>query len=220
MLGDHPLLLALITGILSGFLVSIPVGPINLAVINESARRGAWAALMIGVGAVAMELVYVALSFAGSAQFLGSRMMRAVIELVSFLLMVFLGVRFLIAAKLEQSPHSVEVIEDRLHPHTAFMIGFVRVLGNPGVLLLWLTMAATFISHDWMDNTWSSKGVCIAGIAIGALCWFIILSYTVSLGHGKFSTRTLLALSHFSGACLLVIALVVAARLVMLLARR
>lgn len=221
MLEHHPLLLALITGILSGFLFSIPVGPINVAVINESARRGAWAALMIGVGAVAMEIIYCALSFAGSTQFLDSRVARAVMELASFLMMVFLGVKYLIAPRIETaSPHSVEVIEHTLHPRTAFTIGFVRVLGNPGVLLLWLTMAATFISHDWVDNAWASKATCVAGIAIGALCWFVILSYTISLGHGKFSTRTLLALSHFSGAGLLFIAVVVGARLVLLLARR
>src|SRR2546422_7923188 len=39
-------LLAVMTGFLSGFIISIPVGPINLTIINEGARRGfAWAAL-------------------------------------------------------------------------------------------------------------------------------------------------------------------------------
>jgi threonine/homoserine/homoserine lactone efflux protein len=36
---DHTLT-AGITGLVAGFLVSIPVGPINLTIVNEGARRG------------------------------------------------------------------------------------------------------------------------------------------------------------------------------------
>ena len=46
------ILVAALTGFLSGLLLSIPVGPINLTIMNEGARRGfKWAAL-IGLGVV------------------------------------------------------------------------------------------------------------------------------------------------------------------------
>ena len=51
MLHFHPLLLAGLTGFLSGLMLSIPVGPINLTILNEGARRGFWWAAMIGLGA-------------------------------------------------------------------------------------------------------------------------------------------------------------------------
>ena len=45
-----PILLAVLTGFLSGLGLSIPVGPVNLTIMNEGARRGfKWAAL-IGIG--------------------------------------------------------------------------------------------------------------------------------------------------------------------------
>ena len=34
---------------------------------------------------------------------------------------------------------------ERLHPHSAFMIGLVRVMGNVGVLVFWIILAANFI---------------------------------------------------------------------------
>ena len=157
-------LVAAFTGFVSGFLVSIPVGPINISIVNEGARRGFGWAFLIGLGATIMEVIYCAIAFAGFTPLFDSRVVKATMELVSFLLMMFLGVKYLIAHSLPATTRSVESIEHRLHPHTAFWTGLVRCLGNPGVLLFWITISATFISHDWMDDTWQSKGMCLLGV--------------------------------------------------------
>jgi hypothetical protein len=38
---------------------------------------------------------------------------------------------------------------------------------------------------------------------MGTSVWFVILSYGVSRGHGKFGEKTLLRLQHVSGLCLI-----------------
>lgn len=220
MTGLSPIFVAALTGLFSGFLVSIPVGPINVTIINEGAKRGFRWALLIGLGAVVMELIYCLVAFAGFSGLFTSRWIAATMELLSFLLMLFLGFKYLMARDLPAMTRSVERVEHRLHPHTAFMIGFVRVLGNPGVLLFWITLSATFVAHEWIADDWISKGVCAAGVALGALIWFVTLSFLVSRGHGKFSTHTLLRLSHVSGASLLVVAFFLGLRLINLLAHR
>jgi threonine/homoserine/homoserine lactone efflux protein len=209
-----------LTGFVSGFLVSIPVGPINISIVNEGARRGFGWAFLIGLGATIMEVVYCAIAFAGFTHLFDSRVVKATMELVSFLLMLFLGVKYLLAHSLPATTRSVESVEHRLHPHTAFWTGFVRCLGNPGVLLWWITISATFISHEWMDDTWQSKGMCVLGVTLGCFSWFTLLSFLVSRGHGRFSTNTLLRMSQFSGASLLIVSLVMGGRLVKLLAHR
>jgi len=213
-------LIAAFTGFVSGFLVSIPVGPINISIVNEGARRGFGWAFLIGLGATIMEVIYCAIAFAGFTHLFDSRVVKATMELVSFLLMFFLGVKYLLAHSLPATTRSVESIEHRLHPHTAFWTGFVRCLGNPGVLLFWITISATFISHDWMEDTWQSKGMCLLGVTLGCFSWFTLLSFLVSRGHGRFSTTTLLRMSQFSGASLLIVSLVMGGRLVKLLAHR
>ena len=55
---------AAVTGLVSGFLVSVPVGPTNITIINEGGRRGFLHGLMIGLGSVTMEMVYCAIAFA------------------------------------------------------------------------------------------------------------------------------------------------------------
>ncbi len=213
-------LVAAFTGFVSGFLVSIPVGPINISIVNEGARRGFGWAFLIGLGATIMEVIYCAIAFAGFTHLFDSRVVKATMELVSFLLMLFLGVKYLLAHSLPATTRSVQSFEQRLHPHTAFWTGFVRCLGNPGVLLFWITISATFISHDWMDDTWQSKGMCLLGVTLGCFSWFTLLSFLVSRGHGRFSTGTLVRMSQFSGASLLIVSLVMGGRLVKLLAHR
>jgi threonine/homoserine/homoserine lactone efflux protein len=86
-----PILLAALTGFVSGLLLSIPVGPINLTIMNEGARRGfKWAAL-IGLGATVMEVIYCFIAFTGFASFFTQGYIKAAMELVSFVFMLYLG---------------------------------------------------------------------------------------------------------------------------------
>jgi hypothetical protein len=76
-------------------------------------------------------------------------------------------------------------------------------LGNPGVLLFWIILAANFISRGWVPATNPGKLACLLGVAGGTGLWFFGLSWAASRGHGRFSERTLLRLEHVSGLCLL-----------------
>src|SRR5271170_5101654 len=124
----HPLLLAALTGFLSGFILSVPVGPVNASIINEGARRGLLWALLIGFGASAMEVIYCALAFTGFASFFDGIVLKAAMELTSFIFMLYLGLRFLNAHTIESVAPVEEKIKQRLHPHSAFATGFVRVM--------------------------------------------------------------------------------------------
>src|SRR5208282_82802 len=101
-----PILVAGLTGLISGLLLSIPVGPINLTIMNEGSRRGfKWAAL-IGLGATTMEVVYCFIAFTGFASFFTQGYVKAVMELVSFVFMLYLGTKFLMAKTVQAPPVS------------------------------------------------------------------------------------------------------------------
>src|SRR5687768_1374695 len=125
MLEIHPIALAVLTGFGSGLLLSIPVGPINVTIINEGARRGFRWAAMIGLGAVVMEVVYCAVAFTGFASIFERGIIKAAMQVFSFVFMAFIGVKFLVARSIEVTNPIEERIEEKLHPHSAFMIGFV-----------------------------------------------------------------------------------------------
>src|SRR5437773_6749965 len=119
-------LVAAFWGFASGFLASIPVGPINISIVNEGARRDFGWAFLIGLGATIMEVIYCAIAFAGFTSLFDSPWIKATMELVSFLLMLFLGLKYLLARSLPTTTRSIETIEHRLHPHPAFWTRLVR----------------------------------------------------------------------------------------------
>ena len=213
MFDNHPILLAALTGFLSGLLLSIPVGPVNLTIMNEGARRGFRWAAMIGLGAAIMEVIYCALAFTGFASFFTHGYVKAAMELFSFIFMLYLGLKFLLAKSVESTTHlsrATDRLEERIgekfHPHSAFWTGFVRVMGNPGVFLFWIVLGANFISREWVEANMRGKLACVSGVLVGTSLWFFGLSWAVSLGHGKFSDKTLLRMERGSGIGLLSLA--------------
>jgi threonine/homoserine/homoserine lactone efflux protein len=215
-----PSLVAALTGFLSGVLLCVPVGPVNVTIINEGARRGLLWALMISFGALTMEVIYCATAFTGFASLFTGPTMKAAMELTSFVFMLYLGVRFLTVRTVEMPGGVVEErIKEKLKPHSAFSIGFVRVMANPGVFLFWVVLAANFISRDWVQPTWPGKLSCVAGVATGTGLWFAGLSYVVSRTQRKLTEKTLLRMERISGILMLALAVIHGATIVWQMAK-
>lgn len=218
---DMPLSLlgSFVTGTISGFLVSIPVGPINVTIIHEGAERGFRWSLFTGAGAVLMESVYCAIGFAGFSDLFTTQLAKAGFQLTSFCLMAFLGVKYMFAAELKSESRSAQKIVATLHPHTAFWTGFIRTLGNPGVLLMWIALAATFTAHEWVGPTYAAKGMCVLGMMTGGMTWFTALAYLISISHRHISDTGMLWISRVAGAGLLGTAIVIGFKLAVMMVK-
>jgi threonine/homoserine/homoserine lactone efflux protein len=223
----HPLLLAWLAGLVCALIfASIPVGPINLTILNEGAQRGfAWA-FFIGLGAAIMDAIYCGISFTGLSQFFDHGFVKALMQVLSFVFLLFLGFKFLLAqsvnvpTKLDAATEKLEArLEQKIHPHSAFATGFVRVLANLGVLVAWVVLTANLMSHDFVADSAAARAACVGGVLSGTVTWFLILSFGVSRGHGRFGEKTLLRLQHLSGLCLIATALFEAMQIAWDLAR-
>lgn len=218
MFDNHPFLLSWTTGFVSGILLSIPVGPINLTILNEGAQKGFRWAFFIGLGAVIAETIYCAIAFTGFSSLFSRGFVKATMELFSFTFMLYLGTKFLLS-RTAQDPTRImprelhledrieQKVEQKLHPHSAFAIGLVRVFGNPGVLIFWVILAANFISREWVEPNFSSKIICVAGVVCGTSLWYTVLAWASSMGHGKLDEKALVRMERFSGIILLALAL-------------
>ena len=207
MFNPPPILVSAFMGFVSALMLAIPVGPVNLTIMNEGARRGLRHAALIASGALLMEFIYCALAFTSFATFLNQGYMKTIMDLGSFLFMVGLGIWFLTAKTVRPPSRMEERIEEKLQPTSAFMTGMVRVVGNLGVPASWVFLGAYFVSHGWVKPTLASKSACVAGVTLGTGIWFFGLAYAVSLGHRKFSEKTLLRMERTSGILLLVFGL-------------
>jgi threonine/homoserine/homoserine lactone efflux protein len=201
-----PNLVAAFTGFIFGFLLSVPVGPVNLTIVNEGARRGLLWAALIGFGATVMEAIYCALAFTGFASLFEGKVIKGIMEIASFAFFLYLGIKFLKVRTISEITSAKHKFSLKLNPHSAFATGFVRVMGNPGVFLFWIVLAARFRARGWVPSNLEGTLSCVAGVAAGTSLWFFGLSYGASRGHGKFTDKTLLRMEHISGICLLALA--------------
>jgi threonine/homoserine/homoserine lactone efflux protein len=206
------------TGFLIGLLLSMPVGPVNLTIINNAAQRGFKYAFLIGLGAATMDVIYCTIAFTSFSSFFYIRMVKTSMEVFTFVFMLFLGMKFL-SAKTVAAPTNLGTaasriekrIDEKLHPHSAYMIGFTRVLGNMNVLLFWIVAAAYFMSHEayfttheWVEDTVAAKVAFITGVGLGASTFFCALSYVVARrGYERFNEHTLVIMQRISGFFLL-----------------
>ena len=117
-------------GALTGFVCAVPVGPINVAIMEVGIHSGRTRALTIALGALLMEMIYCVIAFGGFASLFEDPTIRATVELISFLAVTVFGIRYLMADTVTVQGKRARMIEQRLHPHTIFWTGFVRVLVN------------------------------------------------------------------------------------------
>ncbi len=209
MLDWHSILVAAAVGFVFSLMMSCVPGPINLTILNDGAQRGFKWAMLVGLGASVMEAIYCTIAFTGFSSFFDHRVVKATMEVFTFVFLLFLGFKFLsaqnlpTATKFGAATEKIEAkLEKKLHPHAAFWVGFVRVLGNLGVLLFWIVLSAHFMAHDWVGDDIYSKMACVGGVMLGFNVWFLGLSFAISRGYGHFSEKTLLRMEHLSGLCL------------------
>ena len=211
-----------LAGLVSGYLVSIPVGPVNVTVMNEALTRGFLRPFLIGVGAVTAEAIYCGLALTGFQSVLALPTVHAVMVLVSFLVVTVLGFKYLLMQKQFGDSAALRVeqqLEEKLHLHRGYWLGFGMTFGNPFILLVWGMLAAVLFEHGWVVYGGLSKLALVGGMIGGGTLWFLTLSWATSRGHHHVSPRTLHLLTRVSGAFLLAAGFLLGAKLVHAMAR-
>jgi threonine/homoserine/homoserine lactone efflux protein len=204
-----------LAGLVSGFVVSIPVGPVNLTVINHALRRGFLSALLAGFGAITADTFYATLMIWGHSSLLDQPKLKIAMRVVSVLVIGAVGVRYLLykADNLEASAAVVERTDERWHHPRSFGLGFILTISNLMLVLLWATLAAALFDHELIAPRWPSRVLYIAGVFLGGASWFFLLAFFVSRAHRRVKPKTLTTLVRSCGVVFLVFAVLLAYRI-------
>lgn len=211
------LLLALLAGFGCGFVVSVPVGPVNLSVINKALQRGFARAFLLGLGAATAEAIYATVLLAGHTTILDLPAVRDALWVVSVIVIVIVGIRSLMFKEERVEPRDAAVaekIDERWHHPRAFMLGFVLTISNLLLFVLWATLAALLFAREWVLPALSSRVTCSVGVFLGSALWFLLLAFFVSRAHRRVKPRVLTVLVRTCGVVFLVFAGLLAYRMV------
>ncbi len=212
------LAVAWLAGSVTGFVVCLPIGPVNLTVINTALRKGFLHAFLVGCGAVCADLVYVSLALAGHATLPRDPRVLTVLRAVAVVVVAGLGIRNLLlkTEKFEARSEAVaERVDERWHHPRSFLLGFLLPITNLGLLVLWATIVTALDARDLVDlDKRVSRLLCAVGVGMGASSWFLLIAWIVSRAHKRITPEALAWLARGCGVVFLIFAALLVVNLI------
>lgn len=196
-----------LTGLIFGFLASVPVGPVNITVVHQALHRGLRSAFLLGLGAIVGETIYAGIALAGHASLPHDPTLVLIVRIAAVAVVLALGIKNIRhRPDEERSERIAERIDERYHHPRALLLGFIMTISNLGLFLLWATLAAFLFAHEWVQPVFASRAACLAGIFAGGMLWYLGLAAIVSRAHRSIRPETTNLLIRFCGAVFLLIA--------------
>jgi threonine/homoserine/homoserine lactone efflux protein len=207
------LLRPFLAGIVCGFVVSVPVGPVNLTVINQALRRGFGAGFLMGLGAICADALYASLVLWGHSSILETPRIFGIprksivfgVRMAAVAAIALLGIRYLIfkPERFNASEAVANKLEARWHHPRAFFLGFALTITNFMLVVVWATLITVIFAHELVTPRLASRVLCIAGVLVGGSVWFFLLSFFVSRAHRRVKSETLTLLVRGCGVVFL-----------------
>ena len=194
----------MLIGILAGFLASCFGWQINLLAIQRGLKRGRTAALLVGCGAVLSDMIFLSIGFTGTQPLLEHPEWWGIIRWVGIGVILSLAVRsFLTHAE----PHVQDDEVVKRNPTKNFLVGFLVVITNPVVFLMWVGVVGFLRAHFSEARTPWFKEFFLGGFAIGSVLWFGPLAFIFLKKLKRWSEKNHSFLSRVSSGVLVLIAL-------------
>ncbi|MBA3075489.1 MAG: LysE family translocator [Anaerolineae bacterium] len=188
----------LLKGILIGFSIAAPVGPIGVLCIRRTLADGRAAGLLSGLGAATADALYGCVAGFGMtliSSFLVNQ--QNWIRLVGGAFLCYLGVKTLLT-KPAQEPAEVK----KKGLLGSFISTFFLTVTNPITIL---SFAAIFagLGLASSDNNFSSAAILVMGVFCGSAAWWLLLSGVVGLFREKFGHKAMQWVNRISGMIIL-----------------
>jgi threonine/homoserine/homoserine lactone efflux protein len=189
----------LVKGIVIGFIIAAPVGPVGVLCIRRALADGRVAAFVAGLGAAVADTIYGAVAALGLTlvtDFLTDH--RVGLSLVGGLFLLFLGWRTMQAhTEMLPTPDThVGLMRD-------FISTFLITLTNPATILAFMAVFASITAVQARHAAALDTGLLITGVFIGSAAWWGLLSAIAGAARSRFQARWLIWLNRASGALLI-----------------
>ena len=186
----------LFKGILIGFSIAAPVGPIGLLCIRRSLADGRGAGLATGLGAATADAAYGCIAGFGLtavSNFLVSQ--KLWLGFVGGLVLCYLGVRTFVARPTEDSRTMSET-----GLSSAYLSTLLLTLTNPMTILSFLAVFAGLGLAGAPD--YLNASLLVGGVFTGSAIWWLLLSSGTALFRSQFDSDRLRLVNRVSGTIL------------------
>jgi len=164
----------LLTGMVLGFGIAAPVGPIGVLVIRRTLAAGRGSGFVAGLGAATADAVY-GLIGAWGLTAVSTLLLRSEtwLRLIGGIFLCYMGVRTMVATPAEP------VAAGRSGHWSAYGSMFLLTLTNPITILSFTAMFAGL--GVGTTGSYSTASALVAGVFLGSCAWWLLLSSGVSV---------------------------------------
>ncbi|MGB6894976.1 MAG: LysE family transporter [Dehalococcoidia bacterium] len=184
----------LLKGVVIGFAIAAPVGPIGVLCIRTTLAEGRVAGLVTGLGAASADAIYGSIAAFG-VTFVSEALIEQEewFRLVGGLFLCYLGLRALLTAPVERA-----AVTRRGGLAAAYASTFLLTVVNPATIL---SFAAVFAGLGIASEGghYLSAAALVLGVFAGSALWWLMLSGGVGALRSRFNPRGLRWVNHISG---------------------
>ena len=165
-------------GFLFGLGAAVPLGPINILIMN-TALKSFKAAVSIGFGALCADLTYLLLILFGLVTFLNHPIVLDILGYFGSGFLIFIAYLLLKHRNDELKAHTRDVSKKNLLK--AYLGGYFLTLLNPYTIAFWLSVASYTTTKD------QNQFIMIFGMIFAITLWITLMPYAVNKTKHKIS---------------------------------
>ncbi|NJR65058.1 MAG: LysE family transporter [Leptolyngbyaceae cyanobacterium CRU_2_3] len=198
-------------GLIIGFSIALPVGPIGILSIRRTLNSGWLAGLLTGLGAATADALYGCVAGFGLT-FISDFLIGQAFWLrpMGGAFLCYLGVKTFISqpteavvSRLDRQADQPRLLMNDLSTYLAMYLSAIFLtLANPATIL---SFAAVFVGLGLatVAGNYLTAATLVVGVFSGSALWWLLLSSGTSLLRSKLNPRRLSGLNRISGLILL-----------------
>jgi len=189
-------------GLVIGFSIAAPVGPIGVLCIRRTLAEGRISGLVTGLGAATADAIYGCIAGFGLTVVSNIFISQQVwLRLIGGLFLCYLGGKTFLAKAAPQAASTKGSGFVGAYASTFFL-----TFTNPMTILSFVAIFAGLGLASAGGNS-PSAGVLVLGVFLGSALWWVILSAGVGVFREKFNSRGLAWVNRISGTIITVFGL-------------
>lgn len=188
----------LVRGMIIGFSIAAPIGPIGMLCIRRTLAEGRATGLAVGLGAASADSIYAAMAGFGLtlvSAFLVSQ--QVWLRLIGGGFLCSLGVKIFL-----ETPAVKAANVSGKGLFGAYTSTFFLTLTNPATIISFTAVFAG-LGVASAGGDYLGASALVVGVFFGSLLWTVILTSAVSMLRGRFTTRGMRWVNRVSGATLM-----------------
>ena len=192
-------ILYLFKGMLVGLMVSIPLGPMGVLIIQKTLHKGALSGFIAGMGAASADLFYAAVAAFGLGFVINIvQAHELLLQIIGGIFLIMIGLKIYFDNPIRQIRQRRQGRVSKTGLLGDYLSLFFLTVSNPITVVVFM---AVFAGMSVFGESSSLLGevLVVAGVLLGGGVWWYTLSTLVNIFRKKIRLRVLITINRVSG---------------------